>query len=221
MLLSTRPQRSTIALSVSPASLSPLLLAALLLAAPAFAQSGRDPADITQARRDPAAVGGAAGQRPARASSEAETARFMRAIGATYVPDAPTAQPLPADAAQTLQSLLYAARDLGDTRYDVTGRQRAGIDTLRRDLERVATQLMPHLSSQTQSRYREALDRIKQLDELENTDYRNVDAFRARGGAAGMLRQTEDTIRSLEDAIAPMLQEVQSKLRQQQASPRR
>jgi len=202
---------------LSTALLSLVLLSAAL---PAAAQSGRDPADITRGRPDPAAVGTRPAPRASRASDAEETASFMRSIGAVYVPDTPPAQPLPADAAQTLQSLLYSARELGDSRYDVSGRQRAGIDTVRRDMERVATQLWSHLSPQTQERYREALEQIKRLDRLENTDYRDVDAFRARGGAAGMLRETEAAVRGLEDAIAPMLQDVRSKLQQQQARPR-
>lgn len=212
MLSLTRPSLRAVVLS---AVLSAPLLATAL---PAAAQAGRDPADIRGGARDPAAVGAPQRSTGSGAPSADDTARFMRSIGAVYVPDTPPVQPLPADAAQTLQSMLYTARDLGNARYDVTGRQRAGIDALRRDMERVATQLWPHLSPQTQDRYREALDRVKRLDQLENTDYRDVDAFRARGGAAGMLRQTEETVRSLEEAIAPMLQDVRSKL-QQQASP--
>lgn len=204
-------------------SMTLLSMALLSAALPAAAQSGRDPADVTRGRPDPAAVGAQPAPRASGGSSAEETASFMRSIGAVYVPDtpaAPPAPPLPADAAQTLQSLLYAARDLGDSRFDVAGRQRAGIDTVRRDMERVATQLWPHLSPQTQERYREALEQIKRLDRLENTDYRDVDAFRARGGAAGMLREAEAAVRGLEDAIAPMLQDVRSKLQQQQSSTR-
>lgn len=202
-------------------SLRTVLLSSLLAATlPATAQSGRDPADITRGRQDPAAVGVGQSQRQGGQSSAAETARFMRSIGARWVEEGEPASPPPsAESVQTLQELLYTARELGGSRYDVNGRQRAGIDALRRDMDRVAKQVWPHLSAQSQERYRQAIDQIKRLDELTETDIDDVDAYRARGGALGMLRETETTLRSLEDAIAPMLDDVRGKL-QQQASPR-
>lgn len=199
-----------------------MLSTALLATLPAQAQARRDPADTSQARYDPAALGvRPAGQGQAPTSGNTGSARLLQAAGQRQLLDAQSAQPLPADSAQTLQSLLFAVRDLDDNRYDVTGRQRAGIDALRRDMERIAGQLWVHLSPQSQQRYQEALDQIKRLDALSNTDYRDVDAYRARGGAVGMVRETEATIRSLESAIAPMLQDVSSKLQQQRTRPAR
>lgn len=201
------------------------LLPALIAAAPAAAQSGYDPADTTRGRYDPAAVGAPRAGQPAaqpfryREPSPEEKERIIERMGLRQPGGPLYGQQASDETARTLQSLLYTAREMGGSRYNVDGRQQDVIDGLRRDMERVASQVWDQLSPLSQQRYREALDQTKRLDGLANTNYRDIDAFRARGGAAGMARETEATIRSLDDALTLMLQDVRAKLQQQSRRP--
>ena len=204
------------------ATLLPMLA---FVAAPAAAQSGYDPADTSRGSYDPAAVGAPRAGQPAaqpyryREPTPEEKERFIERMGLRQPGGPLYGQQASGETERTLQAMLYTAREMGDNRYHVDGRQQAVIDGLRRDMERVAGQIWDQLTPLSQQRYREALDQVKRLDGLSNTTYRDIDAFRARGGAAGMARETDATIRSLDDAITVMLQDVRARLQQPSRRP--
>jgi hypothetical protein len=184
-------------------------LLALGLCALAGTAAAQDYADISAGYYDPANVGAVPPQRPA--------IQYSMGQPEPYFDTGSEKDEISGDTVGKIAELLDRLQTASAQNDRQIGPgQRRAFEDIRKESEKVAEQVWDLLTPGTRQLYRDALDRAKRLAETERAlDYRDFDGEAADISLARSSRLARDSVRDLEFALTPMLQEVRRSVEQQ------